>query len=160
MGLITLSFKHHANLNSLYSGPGTMGDMCSWSDWALIYLTSAHIIILITIHSCDVSTHLCGEPCHLDGKNGCERACVQVHTVFLVFTLHLCKLSFLQPIDHTDGLHLCSARTHACGEPCHLSQIVQRDGQILCKSACVIDWWVSGAYWNVFLLPPTQSRCT
>ncbi|KAF8306096.1 hypothetical protein DL93DRAFT_250101 [Clavulina sp. PMI_390] len=70
-------------------------------------------------HICDVKLHLCGVPCSLSDKQGCQGSCTKA-------------------AQHEDGEHMCNAELHACGEPCHLN-VVEQDGGPLCKLPCVID---------------------
>ncbi|KAF8341346.1 uncharacterized protein EI90DRAFT_1724498 [Cantharellus anzutake] len=70
-------------------------------------------------HICDLTQHVCGEPCYLQDRRGCQQACTK-------------------QIGHQDAVHLCSARTHSCGEPCHLS-LIKQDGAPLCSKPCAID---------------------
>ncbi|KAI0774120.1 hypothetical protein C8Q74DRAFT_810377 [Fomes fomentarius] len=71
-------------------------------------------------HLCDVSAHLCGKPCKLSDKRGCQEACVKM-------------------IDHNDEEHLCAAQVHECGMPCSLSGVQLRNGQVFsCQQPCGI----------------------
>ncbi|KAF8321130.1 hypothetical protein DL93DRAFT_2224184 [Clavulina sp. PMI_390] len=70
-------------------------------------------------HICDVKVHLCGAPCSLNQKQGCQKLCTK-------------------PAFHQDGSHMCSSDLHACGEPCALAK-VKREGKPLCTLSCAID---------------------
>ncbi|KAF8341339.1 uncharacterized protein EI90DRAFT_2905822 [Cantharellus anzutake] len=72
-------------------------------------------------HICDLTQHVCGEPCYLQDRRGCQQACTKA-----------------SQIGHQDAVHLCSARTHSCGEPCRLS-LIEQDGAPLCSKPCAID---------------------
>ncbi|KAJ7087696.1 hypothetical protein C8R43DRAFT_1244821 [Mycena crocata] len=71
-------------------------------------------------HICVVGTHLCGEPCLLEAKNGCMKKCTKV-------------------AKHNDEEHMCAARIHTCGEPCSL-QLPKSTGNKLhtCPQPCAI----------------------
>ncbi|KAL4249106.1 hypothetical protein ABKN59_005757 [Abortiporus biennis] len=69
-------------------------------------------------HICDISAHLCGEPCHLSGKRGCLGHCSKM-------------------VNHTDTLHECPSTSHECGEPCGLSGIRLPNGKFYsCTERC------------------------
>ncbi|KAI1789535.1 hypothetical protein LXA43DRAFT_892776, partial [Ganoderma leucocontextum] len=72
-------------------------------------------------HLCDVNAHLCGQPCKLMGKKGCQDACVKT-------------------VDHGDGDHMCSAATHECGMPCSLAGVRLFNGPTFsCDGQCRIS---------------------
>ncbi|KAI0052041.1 hypothetical protein FA95DRAFT_1484280 [Auriscalpium vulgare] len=69
-------------------------------------------------HICVVGSHLCGETCELNGKQGCLGECTKV-------------------LDHADEGHMCSASVHMCGEPCALRGIKMPNGKIYaCPNTC------------------------
>ncbi|KAF8341372.1 uncharacterized protein EI90DRAFT_1728411 [Cantharellus anzutake] len=70
-------------------------------------------------HICDVTQHVCSEPCYLQDRRGCQHACTK-------------------PVGHQDAVHLCSTRIHFCGEPCRLG-LIEQDGSPLCSKPCAID---------------------
>ncbi|KAI0723140.1 hypothetical protein C8Q76DRAFT_671490 [Earliella scabrosa] len=71
-------------------------------------------------HLCDVSAHLCGKPCKLNDKRGCQEACVKT-------------------IDHEDEEHMCAAKVHECGMPCSLADVHLQNGRVFsCQQPCGI----------------------
>ncbi|EJF62764.1 hypothetical protein DICSQDRAFT_57253 [Dichomitus squalens LYAD-421 SS1] len=71
-------------------------------------------------HLCDVTAHLCGQPCKLSSKKGCQKECIKM-------------------ADHTDGEHMCSATSHECGMPCSLATIRLHNGWVYnCEGRCRI----------------------
>ncbi|KAG8984733.1 hypothetical protein FRB93_006355 [Tulasnella sp. JGI-2019a] len=69
-------------------------------------------------HICASTEHVCGLPCHLIGRRGCQQRCTK-------------------SIDHEDEGHACSARTHQCGEPCSLRDVPTFSGSLYsCNGLC------------------------
>ncbi|KAG8991998.1 hypothetical protein FRB94_012099 [Tulasnella sp. JGI-2019a] len=69
-------------------------------------------------HICDCTEHVCGQPCHLSGRRGCQQRCTKT-------------------IDHGDEGHACSARVHQCGEPCSLRDVPTPMGTLYsCNGLC------------------------
>ncbi|KIO19084.1 hypothetical protein M407DRAFT_44020, partial [Tulasnella calospora MUT 4182] len=60
-------------------------------------------------HICDPSSHLCGEPCHLNSRKGCQGHCIKQSGE-----------------EHSD--HICAAQVHLCGEACDLRDLLLADG--------------------------------
>ncbi|TFY70647.1 hypothetical protein EVG20_g2357 [Dentipellis fragilis] len=48
-------------------------------------------------HVCNITSHLCGDPCKLRDKQGCMGECTKA-------------------LGHNDGIHMCSAPLHMCGK--------------------------------------------
>ncbi|KAN0136112.1 hypothetical protein V8E53_005972 [Lactarius tabidus] len=71
-------------------------------------------------HACVLSDHLCGNPCKLLGKRGCQKDCTKI-------------------IRHVEDEHMCSALVHMCGEPCALNNIPLPGGEAFsCQKSCII----------------------
>ncbi|KAI0089047.1 hypothetical protein BDY19DRAFT_993280 [Irpex rosettiformis] len=92
-------------------------------------------------HICDISVHLCGQPCRLSGKGGCLDRCAKI-------------------VNHADEEHLCQARAHECSmvgnkayfllsitlvsnhepQPCSLNIVRLQDGSTYsCPELCCIS---------------------
>lgn len=70
-------------------------------------------------HICEATAHVCGEPCRLYGKRGCQETCTKA-------------------IGHDDNEHVCAANRHQCGQPCKLQDIKLQNGQSFsCPNVCV-----------------------
>ncbi|KDQ16740.1 hypothetical protein BOTBODRAFT_53828 [Botryobasidium botryosum FD-172 SS1] len=69
-------------------------------------------------HSCDTSSHSCGQICDLHDAGGCMQTCSL-------------------PADHLGDEHRCSARLHTCNRPCDLNDPQK---SLLCEGHCVTEW--------------------
>lgn len=69
--------------------------------------------MVFELHSCDISTHLCGRPCDLHDKEGCLGQCSKVFPS-LSFSRYP-TYTKIQAVDHIDEEHMCPA-SHECGE--------------------------------------------
>lgn len=73
-------------------------------------------------HICEPTAHLCGDPCHLSDKRGCQETCSK-------------------PIGHKDDGHVCAAVRHQCGQACDLQDIILVDGRrVSCESLCILPF--------------------
>lgn len=71
-------------------------------------------------HICDISAHLCGQPCGLESRVGCLLQCSKV-------------------MGHDEDGHMCPSKAHECGSPCALSGALQADGKKYnCTERCRI----------------------
>ncbi|KAA1477854.1 hypothetical protein DENSPDRAFT_625472 [Dentipellis sp. KUC8613] len=71
-------------------------------------------------HVCNITSHLCGDPCKLRDKQGCMGECTKA-------------------LGHVDGVHMCSAPLHMCGKPCDLADILLPSGKRWsCAGTCCV----------------------
>ncbi|KAG9014447.1 hypothetical protein FRB93_013572 [Tulasnella sp. JGI-2019a] len=69
-------------------------------------------------HICGGTEHVCGQPCYLNGRKGCQQRCTKA-------------------IGHENDGHACSARVHQCGEPCGLRDVPTSLGVLYtCSGFC------------------------
>jgi hypothetical protein len=118
--LLCLSVRHH-------QGPHNCGtshtciDQCHFSEEHASEETCGLPAGHAGQHICDITIHLCGEPCSLEDKVGC---------------LHRCS----KMVNHDGEEHMCPAKVHECGEPCSLSGARLANGSVYdCPEKCRIS---------------------